>query len=427
MKKHRVVITGIGVVASNAIGVPNFLEALRQGKSGIQHWEELDRLNLRSQIGGQPELDSIDLTQYLPRLLAAKLTNKGIIYACLAGVEAWKDAGLTPSNEKTDFNSGLIVGSGDLSFDSWINREMPVYPIDRGESKKLGSRTISEGMNSGAAAYLNSILGLGSRIQSNSSACVTGSEAALMGYEYLAAGRADRMLCGSTEGDGRYIWAGFDAMRVLCSDSNANPTFGSRPMSATSTGFVPSGGSGALILETLESAQKRNAKIYAEILGGQVNSGGQREGGTMTAPNSDAVIACIKSAVKNTGINPEEIDLISGHLTSTKGDPIEIRNWSKALGLKGGNFPHVNTPKSMIGHAIAGAGSIELVACALQIHNDFVHTNINVDEVHPEILDVIDEDRIPKKSKNQEVNTVMKANFGFGDLNCALVLRKFKE
>jgi len=417
----------MGVVASNAIGVPSFLEALKQGKSGIQHWDELNRLNLRSQIGGAPSLDTVELSEYLPRLLAAKLTNKGIIYACLAGVEAWRDAGLTPSEEKTDFNSGLIVGSGDLSFDSWINREMPVYPIDRGESRKLGSRTISEGMNSGAAAYLNSILGLGSRIQSNSSACVTGSEATLMGYEYLAAGRADRMLCGSTEGDGRYIWAGFDAMRVLCSDSNDNPTFGSRPMSATSTGFVPSGGSGALVLETLESAQKRNAKIYAEILGGQVNSGGQREGGTMTAPNSEAVIACIKSAVNNTGINPEEIDLISGHLTSTKGDPIEIRNWSKALGLKGGNFPHVNTPKSMIGHAIAGAGSIELVACALQIQHDFVHTNINLDQVHPEILDVIDEDRIPKKSKDQEVNTVMKANFGFGDLNCALVLRKFKE
>jgi 3-oxoacyl-(acyl-carrier-protein) synthase len=309
LKKHRVVITGIGVVASNGIGVPAFLEALREGKSGIKHWEELEKLNLRSQIGGQPNLDGIDLSESLPRLLAAKLTNKGIIYACLAGVEAWKDAGLTVSTENTDFNSGLIVGSGDLSFDSWINREMPVYPIDRGESKKLGSRTISEGMNSGAAAYLNSILGLGSRVQSNSSACVTGSEAALMGYEYLAAGRADRMLCGSTEGDGRYIWAGFDAMRVLCSDSNENPTYGSRPMSASSTGFVPSGGSGALVLETLESAKNRNAKIYAEILGGQVNSGGQRGGGTMTAPNSEAVIACIKSAVNQTGIRPEEIQL----------------------------------------------------------------------------------------------------------------------
>ncbi len=427
MEKHRVVITGIGVVASNAIGVPDFLEAIREGKSGIKHWEELEKLNLRSQIGGQPNLSEVNLEEHLPRLLAAKLTNKGIIYACLAGVEAWSDAGLKPSEETTDFGSGLIFGAGDLSFDSWINREMPSYPIDRGESKKLGSRTISEGMNSGAAAYLNSILGLGSRIQSNSSACITGSEAVLMGYEYLSSGRAERMLCGSTEGDGRYIWAGFDAMRVLCSDSNENPTYGSRPMSASSTGFVPSGGSGALVLETLESAKKRNAKIYAEILGGQVNSGGQRSGGTMTAPNSEAVVACIKSAMHNAKIEPKEVDLISGHLTSTKGDPIEIRNWSKALGLEGSDFPLVNTPKSMIGHAIAGAGSVELVACVLQIYNNFVHTNINLDQIHPEILEIIDEDRIPKKSLNQEVNTVMKANFGFGDLNCALVLRKFKE
>lgn len=427
MKKHRVVITGIGAITSNAIGVPDYLEALKEGRSGIKHWEELEKLNLRSQIGGQPDLSKLDLSQHLPRLLAEKLTNKGIIYACLAGVEAWRDAGLKPNEEQTDFDSGLIIGAGDLSFDSWINREFPSYPIDRGESKRLGSRTISEGMNSGAVSYVNSILGLGNRVQSNSSACITGSEAVLMGYEYLVDGRAERMLCGSTEGDGRYIWAGFDAMRVLCSDSNENPTYGSRPMSASSTGFVPSGGSGALVLETLESAQKRNAKIYAEILGGHVNSGGQRGGGTMTAPNSDAVVACIKSAVTGAGIRPEEIDLISGHLTSTKGDPIEIRNWASALGVSGENFPSVNTPKSMIGHSIAGAGSVELVACVLQIENNFIHPNINLEQVHPEILDVLEENKIPKKSENREVNTVIKANFGFGDLNCALVLRKFEE
>ncbi|MEQ9022579.1 MAG: beta-ketoacyl synthase N-terminal-like domain-containing protein, partial [Pseudomonadales bacterium] len=147
----------------------------------------------------------------------------GILYAMLSGVEAWKDAGLEPNTEERDFNSGMIFGAGDLSFDSFINREFPSYPIDNGESRRLGSRTLSECMNSGAAAYLNSILGLGNRIQSNSSACITGSEAVLMGYEYLADGKADKMICGSTEGDGRYIWAAFDAMRVLCSDSNDNP------------------------------------------------------------------------------------------------------------------------------------------------------------------------------------------------------------
>ncbi|WP_421763398.1 beta-ketoacyl-[acyl-carrier-protein] synthase family protein [Ekhidna sp.] len=426
MKKQRVVITGLGVVASNAIGVENFHQALKNGKSGIKKWDEFERLNFRCQIGGVPDIDSIDLKDFLPRFLAEKLTNRAIIYACLAGVEAWKDAGFEP-NEDVDFSTGMILGAGDLSFDNWKNREFPAYPIDRGENRKLGSRTVSEGMNSGAAAYLNNILGIGNRVQSNSAACITGSEAVLLGYEYLQTGRAERMICGSTEGDGKYIWGCFDPMRVLCSDSNDSPSTGSRPMSATSSGFVPSGGSGVLILETLESAKKRGAKIYAEILGGQVNSGGLRGSGTMTAPNSVAVVKCIQEAVSNAGIHPDEIDLINGHLTSTKGDPIEIKNWVAALGRSGKDFPLINTPKSMIGHAVAGAGSVELVASILQIKNDFVHANLNVEDIHPEILSEIFGGCIPTSCQSKEVNTVIKANFGFGDLNCALVLRKYKE
>lgn len=424
MKKHRVVITGLGVVSSNAIGVDQFEQSLKNNISGIKHWEELSKLNLRCQIGGVPMLDSIDLHDYLPKLHSEKLTNKGIIYALLAGTEAWDDAGLSRS-DKTDFNSGIMFGAGALSFDSYLRREFPAYPIDKGESRKLGTRTISEGMNSGAAAYINSIIGVGNRVQSHSSACITGSESVLSGYEYLSAGRADRILCGSTEGDGRYIWSGFDAMRVLCTDSNDNPTRGSRPMSSDSSGFVPSGGSGAMVLETLESAQKRGAKIYAEILGGHMNSGGQRNGGTMTAANSDAVVACIQSAMKSAEIDPNDIDLINGHLTSTKGDPTEIRNWVRATGRSGEDFPLINTPKSMIGHAVAGAGSIELVASILQLNKDFVHANLNVENIHPEILSEIFGGCIPTSCQHKEVNTVIKANFGFGDLNCAIVLRKF--
>ncbi len=424
MKKHRVVITGIGVVAPNAIGIKEYEKALRQGKSGIKHWEELERLNIRCQIGGAPDLSTIDLNKCLPRLYASKITNKGIIYGLLSGLEAWKDSGFEVSGQNTDYDSGIVFGAGDLSGDSHTI-EIVQYKIDRGDGRKLGSRSISEYMNSGAAAYLNSILGLGNRVQSNSSACITGTEAVLIGYEHLAMGRAKRMLCGSTEGDGRYIWGSFDAMRVLCVNSNEHPELGSRPMSATSSGFVPAGGSGAMVLETLESAQERGAHIYAEILGGHVNSGGQRNGGSMTAANSEGVVKCIQQAISNSGIEPHEIDLINGHLTSTKGDPVEIRNWSKALGLSGANFPLINTPKSMIGHAIGGAGSLELVASIIQMENDFVHANLNVDQIHPEILDVLHEKSIPRDCLSRKINTLVKANFGFGDLNCMLVLRKF--
>lgn len=348
------------------------------------------------------------------------------MYACLSGMEAWSDAGLEVNAENTDYSSGMVFGAGDLGFDS-LTKEYPSYPIDRGESRRLGSRTITECMNSGGAAYLNEMLGLGNRVLSNSAACITGSEAVLLGYDHLMSGRADRMICGSTEGDGRYIWSAFDAMRVLCGDSNNNPEFGPRPMSDSSSGFVPSGGSGAMVLETLDSAKQRNAKIYAEVLGGHSNSGGLRNGGSMTAPNSAGVVSCIKGAIENSGISPDEIDLISGHLTSTKGDPLEIKNWTEALGKSGQDFPLINTPKSMIGHAVAGAGSVELVASLLQMEHGYVHPNLNVDNLHPEILNLIDASRIPTKTVKKDIKTVVKANFGFGDLNCCLVLRKWED
>jgi len=138
VKKHRIVITGIGVVASNGIGVEQFEQSLRAGKSGIKKWDEMERLNVKCQIGGAPDLDSINLHDHLPRLFAEKMTNKGIIYACLAGLEAWKDAGLEPREKEVDYSSGLIMVAGDLRYDSWMNREFHENAIDRGESRRRG-------------------------------------------------------------------------------------------------------------------------------------------------------------------------------------------------------------------------------------------------------------------------------------------------
>ncbi len=426
MKKNRVVITGIGVVAPNGTGVQAFNQALQNGISAIQYFEELKDLNFRCQIGARVTVDLEYKKSLLPDFFIHKIRNNAIIYACLSGMEAWKDAGLEPNETEVDYESGIVFGSGDLSFDDLKTpAEFPVTLIGNGDSKRLGSRAISEAMNSGASAYLNNLLGLGNRIVSNSSACVTGSESVLVGYEHIKSGRAKRMICGSTEGDSRYIWGGFDAMRVLCSDSNDKPEFGSRPMSDSSGGFVPGGGSGALVLESLESAQARGAKIYAEILGGEFNSGGQRQGGTMTAPNSQGVVACIKSALDQSELDPKEIDLISGHLTSTKGDPIEVKNWIDALGLSGDDFPYINTPKSMIGHCVGGAGSIELVASILQMEHGYIHRNLNCENLHPEILEVISAEKVPQKTITKKIDTIIKANFGFGDLNCVLVLRKW--
>ncbi len=415
-------------MAPNGTGVAAFNEALQQGKSAIKFHEKLKELNFRCQIGAKTNVEQSYKEKLLPDFFIGKVRNNAIINACLSGMEAWLDAGLTPNENGVDYESGIVFGAGDLSFDdAKAPNEAPTVLIDAGNNRRLGSRSISECMNSGASAYLNNILGLGNRIVSNSSACVTGSEAILVGYEHIKNGKAKRMICGSTESDGHYIWGGFDSMRVLCSDSNENPSFGSRPMSATSSGFVPGGGSGALVLESLESAQERGAKIYAEILGGEFNSGGQRNGGTMTAPNSEAIVACIKSALAEADIDPKEIDLISGHLTSTKGDPIEVQNWVTALGRSGEDFPYINTPKSMIGHSVGGAGSIELVASVLQMEHGYVHPNLNCEELHPEITRLISSDRVPTEMVSKKIDTVIKANFGFGDLNCVLVLRKWSN
>ncbi|CAD5255019.1 MULTISPECIES: beta-ketoacyl synthase [unclassified Imperialibacter] len=421
----RVVITGLGVVAPNATGKEAFEHALRGMKSGITRIPTLAEHNLGCQIAGEPEVSEEYKLSLLPQLLNKMLDNHGVIYGCLSGLEAWKDAGLTLDYDKFDPELGIIYGGGALSMDESIGPRFDL--VNAGQVKKLGTKTITQSMNSGVSAYLNGMLGAGNRVMSNSSACSTGTEAAIMGYELIKSGKAKRMLCGSSEGKGKYIWGAFDSMRVLCRDSNDNPTFGSRPMSSTSSGFVPGAGGGALVLEELDTALARGARIYAEILGGDVNSGGQRMGGSMTAPNSTAVQACIKNAIKEAGVTPESIDLISGHLTSTMADPIELNNWVEALNVKTADFPLVNATKSMIGHCIAGAGSIELVGCALQMHGNFVHGNLNIEELHPEILKIIPTEKIPTATVETNLNIIAKANFGFGDVNSCIILRKFSS
>lgn len=425
MPNKRVVITGLGVVAPNGVGTEAFNQSIQEGKSGITYWEEFKKLNFRCQVGGKPSITMDHLMKKLPAYIAQKVTNNGILYACLAGVEAWDDAGLDVLSKETDFDSGAAFGAGALGLDSFITSK--TTPIDEGNHKVLGSGAIPQSMSSGASAYLNQILGFGNRVMSNSSACITGSEAVSQGFEWVRTGKAKRMLCGSTEGDGRYIWGGFDSMRILCAAYNDQPELASRPMSSSPMGFVPGGGAGALVLEDLDSALERGAKIYAEVLGSFANTGGQRGGGSMTAANPEGVIRCIQGCIADAGIDAKEIDLINGHLTSTKGDVVEINNWVKALGREGDDFPYINATKSMIGHCIGGAGSIELVATVLGMHNDYVAPNINLEEIHPDILDKVSADKIPTKKIDKEINIAIKANFGFGDLNCCVLLKSWKN
>lgn len=421
--KNRVVVTGMGVVAPNSVGLDNFLKAIQNGASGITFHQNLKDLNFSCCIGGIPKISEEQKLQYLTPLQLRGFNSAGILYGCMAGIDAWKDAGFSiDENSSIDYDSGIVFGAGTSGIEKF--REA-IYKLDEGKVKRLGSTAVVQTMASGISAYLGGILGMGNQVTTNSSACTTGTEALLMGFERVKSGKAKRMLVGSCSDEGVYIWGGFDAMRVMTYKHNDSPEKGSRPMSESASGFVPGSGAGALVLESLESALERNATIYAEVLGGNVNSGGQRNGGTMTAPNSEAVQKCIKDAILDAEISPNEIDAINGHLTATIKDPTEIENWTLALGRKGKDFPYINSLKSMIGHCLAAAGSIENVATVLQLKHQFVFPNINCEDMHPEILDLIDEEKIPTKMIQKDLNIIAKASFGFGDVNGCVIFKKY--
>ncbi len=422
--KKRVVITGLGVVAPNGVGVKDFTQALKTGKSGITFHQELKDLNFSCQIGGIPQISDEKKSQYFTNLQLRGFNSSGILYGCIAGIDAWKDAGfeMNPESE-LDYDTGLIFGTGTSGIEKF--REA-IYKLDDKQVKRLGSTVVVQTMASGISAYLGGMLGLGNQVTTNSSACTTGTEALLMGYDRIQAGKAKRMLVGSCSDHGPYIWGGFDAMRVMTYKHNENPGQGSRPMSATASGFVPGSGAGALVLESLDSALERGAKIYAEVLGGEVNSGGQRQGGTLTAPNAKAVQRCIKKAIENSGLEPNQIEVINGHLTATSKDGLEIENWTKALGRKGTDFPYINSTKSMIGHCLAAAGAIECVASVIQLKDQFIAPNINCEDLHSEIENLITSESIPTHIIERSFNVLAKASFGFGDVNACVLFKKFE-
>ena len=172
------------------------------------------------------------------------------------------------------------------------------------------------------------------------------------------------------------------------------------------------------------TALMRGARIYAEVLGGALNSGGQRGLGSLTAPNPIAVQKCIQNAITNSGIDAGDVDVINGHLTATSKDALEISNWSTALNRREVDFPYINSLKSMVGHCLSAAGSIESVAAVLQLYNGFIFPNINCEDLNPEIEAIADVSRIPSDLIEIEVNTILKASFGFGDVNGCVVLKK---
>lgn len=423
--RKRVVVTGMGVVAPNGIGLEAYENALREAKSGIRHIPEMAEKGFACQVAGVPPDFPQVAERYFP-LSELISVNDNVGYAAVAAIDAWRDAGFrVPSFDEpsVDWDTGAIIGSGIGGIETISRVVVPL--VNEGRIKRLGSRIVEQVMGSGASAMVSGILALGNQVTANSSACSTGNEAIIEGMMRIRAGLAKRMLAGGTEGASIYIWAGFDSMRVICRKFNDEPEKASRPMSASAAGFVPGAGAGILLLEELESALARGARIYAEVLGGYVNCGGHRMGGSMTAPNPLGVTKCIQMAIADAGITAQDIDVINGHLTATFADPLEVKNWSQALNRGPEDFPLIQSTKSLVGHGLGAAGGLECVAVVLQLYKGFIHPSVNAEDVHPEIAEFAH--AIPQECmERKDVKIFAKAGFGFGDVNSCIIFKKWE-
>jgi 3-oxoacyl-(acyl-carrier-protein) synthase len=408
------------------VGLEAYEGALREGVSGIRHIPLLDELKFGCTVAGVPQgVDEI-VERYFDEdeLMAMNSSHR---FGCLAAVDAWTDAGFARPEHDDDhvhWEAGAVIGTGIGGVDTIGERVVPL--VDAGKVRRLGSTVVEQTMGSGVSARVSGLLALGNQVTANSSACSTGTEAIIEGALRIRNGLADRMLCGGTEGASHYIWAGFDSMRVLCRTHNDEPAKASRPMSASAGGFVPGSGAAVLHLENLESAEERGARIYAEVLGGAINCGGHRSGGSMTAPNPVSVRRCIRQAMADAEIEPDEIDLINGHLTATGADPNEVAAWADALDARPDSFPVIHSTKSMIGHGLGAAGALESVACILMLQGRFAHPSLNCEDVHPGIEPYAGS--IPHQLREMpKLRTIIKSGFGFGDVNACVIFRRWTE
>lgn len=418
----RVVITGLGVIAPNGIGVKAFERAIRDGRSGISFQPQLEALGFRCHVAGvPPNSEALGADKFTENQLLTM--NSSIRFGCLAALEAWENAGLSLPDSGTDeinWHAGALIGAGAGNLDS-ISESIKM--VDNDKVRRLGSRCVEKGMISSISAKIGGLLALGNRVSTLSSACSSGLEAIIEAASRIKQKKARIMLAGGSEGISPYIWAGFDALRVMSYRFNDAPEHASRPMSAAAAGFVPGAGSGIMILEELEHALERNARIYAEYLGGSVNSGGQRRGGSITAPNKEGVINCIKGAISAASIEGSQVDAINGHLTATFADPLEVKNWQQGLNINTEDFPMINSTKSLIGHTLGAAGGLETIASILQIYGGFVHGSVNCMDLHPDLAPF--SQSIVHHTQNANINILAKANFGFGDVNSCAIFKKW--
>ena len=407
MTKKRAVITGMGSVSCIGNNLEEISNSLRQGISGISKNDEYDDLGFRSKVSGSILIDLKDL---IDRKLF-RFMGEAAAYSYLSALDALRDSKLPESIFETD-RIGVIAGSGGASSRSQVDaadilREKGV--------KRVGPYRVTQTMGSTVSACLATSLKIKGVNFSISSACSTSAHCIGSAWEQIQLGNQDVIIAGGAE-DEHWTQSGlFDAMGALSSNYNENPTAASRPFDENRDGFVISGGGGILIVEELEHALSRKAKIYAEIKGYSATS----DGDDMVAPSGEGAKNCMKKSLEMSGL--KSVDYLNAHGTSTPaGDPIEL-NAIKSVFKD--DIPIVSSTKSLTGHTLGAAGVQECIYSILMMNGNFIAGNKNLTDPIPE-ADGID---IPEKSLEKEFDSFMSNSFGFGGTNVSLVLSKFKN
>lgn len=413
MEKKRIVVTGLGVTSCLGHDPDLFFKNLLQGQSGIKKLTSFPVDDLATQIGG--EITDFDAGNYLDKKLDRR-ADPCIKYAMVAGKKALEHAKL-PLDQLDSLNKqrcGIIIGSGMGGMKFYTDGVQAM--LEKG-MRRISPFFVPYILTNMPGGLLAIDLGFMGPNYSISTACATGTHCLISAVNHIRSGEADLMLCGGAEAAICPVGlGGFMACKAL-STQNDNPQKASRPFDKERDGFVIGEGAGVLVLESLEHAQKRGAPILAEVLGGAINCDAYH----FTEPRSDGlgVGTCVKNALADAGVTPEEINYVNAHATSTPaGDMAEIRSLKTV-------FQHpekvmVSATKSMIGHALGAAGALEAVATVQSCVQNKIHPTINLENPEDDIGF-----EVPVKMKEVKIQTAISNSFGFGGHNACAVFRAF--
>ncbi len=401
---RRVVVTGMGIVSAIGNNTQEVLASLREAKSGIVRADKYAELGFRSQVHGAPRLDPEDMIDRR----AMRFHAAGTAWNHVAMDQAIRDAGLSTteiSNERT----GMIMGSGGPSVRTLV--ESADTARSKGP-KKVGPFAVPKAMSSTASATLSTWFKIKGVSYSISSACATSNHCIGNAYEMIQYGKQDIIFAGGCEELDWSLSVLFDAMGALSSAYNDKPSVASRAYDKNRDGFVIAGGAGVLVLEELQHARARGAKIYAEVAG----YGATSDGHDMVQPSGEGAVRCMHMALEGTKV---PIDYINPHATST---PVgDLREIEAIRTVFGDRAPPLSATKSLTGHSLGATGVQEAIYCLLMMQSGFICASANIDELDPAFADM---DIVRKRRDGLALRAVLSNSFGFGGTNASIILKQ---